>query len=136
MIEVTTDPARVDLDKLSHWLNVAYWSEGRTPVTIKRSVENSLNFSAYVEGGFVGYARIVTDRATFAWLCDVVVEDGHRGKGVGKALIKAVVEHPDLREIKRIILATLDAHGLYEQFGFSRLPKPERWMVRANPDAR
>jgi GNAT superfamily N-acetyltransferase len=136
VIEVTTDTARVKLDKLAHWLNVAYWSEGRPLETIKRSVEQSLNFSAYVEGDFVGYARVVTDHATFAWLCDVVVEEDYRGRGVGKALIEAVVAHPDLNGIKRMLLATLDAHGLYEQYGFVQLPNPERWMVRANAGAR
>jgi GNAT superfamily N-acetyltransferase len=132
VVEVTTDAARIDLEQVHAWLSVSYWAEGRSFETVVKSAQNSMNFGAFVGGRLVGYARVVTDRATFAWLCDVVVEEGARGQGVGKALVKAVAEHPDIDGIKRIILATRDAHGLYEQFGFELLPNPERWMVKRN----
>jgi GNAT superfamily N-acetyltransferase len=132
MVEVTTDPKRIDLDRVHSWLSNSYWAQGRPIETVRRSIENSLCFAAFEDGKFVGFARVVTDHATFAWLCDVVVDEAARGKGVGKALVQAVVEHHDLEDIKRIILATRDAHGLYEQFGFETLPMPDRWMVKMN----
>jgi len=135
VIEITTDPSRVDLDILDYWLNKTYWAEGRPREVIERSVQNSLNFSAFLGGEFIGFARVVTDRATFGWVCDVVVEDKARGQGVGKALMQAIVEHPDLKGIKRLLLATLDAHGLYAQYGFIALPNPERWMAKMWPGA-
>ena len=135
MIEITTDPGRIDVDKLEQWLNVTYWAEGRPREVIERSVQNSLNFSAYIDGEFIGFARVVTDRATFGWVCDVVVEEKVRGQGVGKELMKAIIEHPDLKGIKRLLLATLDAHGLYSQYGFIALPNPERWMAKMWPGA-
>lgn len=135
MVEITTDPSRVDLDILDAWLNKTYWAEGRPREVIERSVQNSLNFSAFLGGEFIGFARVVTDRATFGWVCDVVVEDKARGQGVGKALMQAIVEHPDLKGIKRLLLATLDAHGLYAQYGFIALPNPERWMAKMWPGA-
>lgn len=135
MIEITTDPGRIDLDKLETWLNVTYWAENRPREVIEKSIQNSLNFSAFIEGEFIGFARVVTDRATFGWVCDVVVEEKARGQGVGKALMQAIVEHPDLKGIKRLLLATLDAHGLYSQYGFIALPNPERWMAKMWPGA-
>lgn len=135
MIEITTDPSRVDLEVLDTWLNKTYWAEGRPREVIERSVQNSLNFSAFMGGEFIGFARVVTDRATFGWVCDVVVEEKARGQGVGKALMQAIVEHPDLKGIKRLLLATLDAHGLYAQYGFIALPNPERWMAKMWPGA-
>lgn len=130
VVEISTDPGRVDLNVLDSWLNKTYWAEGRPRDVIARSVKNSLNFSAFLDGEFIGYARVVTDRATFGWVCDVVVEERARGQGVGKALMLAIVEHPDLCGIKRLLLATLDAHGLYAKYGFVALPNPERWMAR------
>lgn len=135
MIEVSTDPAKVDVEKLEKWLNVTYWAENRPRAVIEKSIQNSLNFSAFIEGEFIGFARVVTDRATFGWVCDVVVEEKARGQGVGKALMQAIVEHQDLKGIKRLLLATLDAHGLYEQYGFIALPNPERWMAKMWPGA-
>ena len=130
MTEITTDPARIDAKTVHAWLQGAYWAKGRTLETVEKSLANSLNFAALQDGKMVGFARVVTDRATFAWLCDVIVHESARGKGVGKALVMAVVEHPDLGGIKRIVLATQDAHGLYSQFGFEPLPFPERWMAK------
>jgi N-acetylglutamate synthase-like GNAT family acetyltransferase len=135
VIEITTDLGRIDLDKLEQWLNVTYWAEGRPREVVERSVQNSLNFSAFIDGEFIGFARVVTDSATFGWVCDVVVEEKVRGQGVGKQLMKAIIEHPDLKGIKRLLLATLDAHGLYSQYGFIALPNPERWMAKMWPGA-
>lgn len=105
--------------------------------TVEKSVSTSINFGAYSpDGSMVGAARVVTDGVTFGWLCDVFVLEGHRGKGLGVALVQAAVEHPELRDLKRIILATGDAHGLYERFGFELLgDEADRWMVKRGPTA-
>jgi N-acetylglutamate synthase-like GNAT family acetyltransferase len=98
------------------------------------SVQASLNFGAYAPTGeMVGAARVVTDYATFGWLCDVFVLDQHRDRGLGKALVAAVVEHPQLADLQRIILATSDAHDLYSPYGFDLMANPERWMERNRP---
>ncbi len=130
MIEICTDPERIEWQQVHAWLSSSYWAAGRPYETVVKSAQNSVNFGAFIDGRLVGYARIVTDRATFAWLCDVVVDENERGNGIGKALVKAVAEHHDLDGIKRIVLATRDAHGLYAQFGFETLPHPDRWMVK------
>jgi ribosomal protein S18 acetylase RimI-like enzyme len=130
VIEITTDLTSVDVERVFEWLSGSYWAQGRPREVVEKSIANSLCFGAFRGGEFVGFARVVTDRATFAWLCDVVVDPQARGRGVGKALIQAVVEHEDLKDIKRIILATRDAQGLYEPFGFETLPNPERWMTK------
>ena len=130
--EISTDPSRIDLDVLHRYLrDESYWAAGRSRETVEASVPASLNFGAYdASGAMVGAARVVTDGITFAWLCDVFVLEPHRDKGLGTALVQAVVEHPDLRDVKRMVLATGDAHGLYERFGFAPMADPERWMVR------
>ena len=130
--EISTDPDRLDLDVIHRYLrDESYWAAGRERVTVDVSVQGSLNFGAYTaDGQMVGAARVVTDGITFAWLCDVFVLEGHRDNGLGTALVQAVVEHPALRDIKRMLLATADAHGLYEKFGFTPMSHPERWMVR------
>lgn len=134
---ISTDPARLDLDVIHRWLaDESYWAQGRTRETVETSVANSLNFGAYNAAGvMVGGARVVTDYATFAWLCDVFVVAAHRGQGLGKALVAAVCHHPGLRQIKRFALATADAHDLYRQYGFEILDKPERWMVKRGSTA-
>ena len=130
--EISTDPDRLDLDVIHRYLrDESYWAAGRTRQTVESSVPASLNFGAYdAAGTMVGAARVVTDRITFAWLCDLFVLGPHRGKGLGSALVRAVVDHPDLRDVKRMVLATGDAHGLYERFGFAQMADPERWMIR------
>ena len=96
------------------------------------SLQHSLVFGIYDDSRQVGLARIVTDYATFAWLCDVFVHEDYRGKGVGKWLMATIISHPDLHDLRRIMLATRDAHGLYSQFGFTSMNNPERWMERFN----
>jgi GNAT superfamily N-acetyltransferase len=130
---ISTDPERLDLDLVHEFLSKeSYWATGRTRDTVERSVTSSLNFGAYEpDGTMVGAARVVTDWITFAWLCDVFVVEPHRGNGLGVALVEAVVSHPALREVKRLVLATGDSHGLYERFGFEQLgDEADRWMVR------
>lgn len=126
-----TDATRLDLDTVHRWLSTdAYWATGRSRATVETSVANSLNFGAYLDDVLVGYARVVTDRATFAWLCDVYVDPAHRGVGMGQALVAAVVDHLEPMGLRRTLLATADAHGVYARFGFEPLATPATWMER------
>lgn len=133
--EISSDPGRLDLDVIHRFLSAdAYWSRGIPREVVERAVANSLSFGAYIGGAQVGYARVVTDRATFAWLCDVFVLPEHRGSGVSKMLMDAVVAHPDLASLRNFLLATADAHGLYERYGWRPLAEPQRWMtIRKQP---
>jgi GNAT superfamily N-acetyltransferase len=127
---ISTDPARLDLDAIYAYLSgESYWAKGRPRDQIVRGIENSIPFGVYLDGDQVGFARVVTDYATFAWLADVYVLEPHRGRGLGKALVEAVIEHPGVARVPRIVLATVDAHGLYEQYGFKHLRGDERWMA-------
>lgn len=136
-MEVSTDPERLDVDRIHRWLSSdAYWALGRTREVVERSIAGSLNVGAYVDGEQVGYARVVTDHATFAWLCDVYVDPSHRGSGVGTALLEAVSARLAGMRLKRVLLATEDAHDLYRRFGFTPLPHPERFMVAGDPEGR
>ncbi|MFC8429140.1 GNAT family N-acetyltransferase [Streptomyces sp. NPDC057253] len=130
--EISTDPERLDADRVHHWLSTdAYWAIGRPREKQDRAIAGSLNFGVYdtASGEQVAYARVVTDMATFAWLCDVYVDRAVRGKGIGVALVGAVREHLRPYGPRRIALATLDAHGVYGKLGFAPLAEPERWMV-------
>lgn len=130
--EISSDPERLDVDTIHRWLSEdAYWALGRPRSVVERAVEHSLNFGAYVDGALVGYARVVTDRATYAWLCDVYVEPSHRGRGVGSALLAAVDEQLASYGVGRAVLATEDAHDVYARFGYAPLTHPERWMARS-----
>ena len=133
-LRISTDPAELDLDWLYRALSErAYWALGRDRSVFERSIEGSLVFGVYVGTRQVGFARVVTDQATFAWICDVFVEESARGLGVGKRLMSAIVEDPRLQGLKRMLLATDDAHGLYRQFGFEPLVEPGKWMARSAP---
>ena len=132
--EVSTDPARLDLALIHEFLTGTYWSPGIPRDIVERAIAGSLNFGAYVSEGQVGFVRVVTDRATFAYLCDVFVLEAWRGQGVSKLLMECVMAHPELQNLRRWMLATADAHGLYRQFGFSSLSKPERMMEITVPD--
>ena len=133
---ITDDRKRIDVDAIHRYLSAeSYWAKDVSRDVVCRSVENSLCLGIYApDGQQVGLARVVTDSATFAWLCDVFVLSDHRGHGLGKALIGAVVSHPQLQTVRRITLGTLDAHGLYAQFGFTPLADPARHMERRNPN--
>ena len=127
--EISTDPARLDLDVIHGYLREAYWSPGVPRDVVERSIARSLCFGLYApDGAQAGFARAVTDGATFAWIADVFVLEPHRGRGLGVWLMETVLAHPDLQGLRRIVLATKDAHELYERFGFVPLPTPERWM--------
>ncbi|GAA4927042.1 GNAT family N-acetyltransferase [Streptomyces coeruleoprunus] len=129
---ISTDPDRLDRARIHHWLSTdAYWALGRSRERQDRAIDGSLNFGAYdgASGDIVAYARVVTDRATFAWLCDVYVDRAARGKGLGTALVEAVRDHLAPLGLKRIMLATEDAHGVYEKVGFRPLEAPGRWMA-------
>ncbi len=130
MARITTDLAEVDLDLVARALSQdAYWALGRPRVVIERSFRNS-NVAAALDddGATVGFARAVTDTATFAWLCDVWVEPAHRGRGLGKQIVTTLVGHPDLADVYRWMLKTRDAHDLYRGAGFVDLTDPDRWM--------
>ncbi|MEU4656243.1 GNAT family N-acetyltransferase [Streptomyces sp. NPDC023723] len=132
--EISTDPARLDADRVHHWLATdTYWATGRPRDKHDRAIAGSLNFGVYeaVTGEQVAYARVVTDRATFAYLCDVYVGPSARGKGIGTALAAAVREHLRPYGLRRIILATRDAHGVYAKLGFAPLERPAEWMLLA-----
>ncbi|MGI5350507.1 GNAT family N-acetyltransferase [Streptomyces sp. CA-250714] len=129
--ELSTDPDRLDVDLVHHWLSTdAFWALGRSRETVEQSVRGSLNFAVHDRAGAqVAYARVVTDRATFAWLCDVYVAPAHRGKGLGTRLAGAVRDHLAPYELKRVLLSTLDAHGVYSKVGFVPFPDPEHLML-------
>ena len=133
-IEVSTDDARLDLDLMHHFLARSYWSPGIPRHILERALASSVNFGAYGDGQQVGFARVVTDCATFAYLCDVFVLEAWRGRGVSKFIMECVMSHPDLQNLRRFMLATADAHGLYRQFGFEVIARPERMMEIVTPD--
>ena len=134
-LTISFDPARVDRDRVYGWLSrEAYWSIGIGRDVFERAIEHSLVASAFADGEQVAFARVVTDRATYAWLCDVFVAASTRGQGVGTRLIAAVVGHPDLQGLRRWALRTRDGHELYRRFGFSEPAEPQRSMERHNPD--
>jgi len=132
---ISTDRSMVDLDAVHRFLSEeSYWATGRSREIVERSIEHSpLVVGAYRDGRQIGFARMVTDLATFAWLCDVFVLDEARGSGVGIAVVRTIVEHPAVAGIKRQMLATADAHGLYACFGYEPLADPTRWMARQAP---
>lgn len=132
MIEISFDRDRIDRDIVFGWLRGSYWSPGLRREVFERAIENSLTVSAFLGGQQVGYARLVTDYATFAWLCDVYVHPDHRGLGIAQAMITALQEREELATLRRWVLATADAHKLYEKFGYEPVPA-ERWMHRVMP---
>jgi GNAT superfamily N-acetyltransferase len=135
VVTVSTDPALLDVDAIHRWLSTdAYWALGRPREVVDRAVAHSLNFGAYDDGTQVGYARVITDRATFAWLCDVYVDPSRRGEGVGTTLIEAVSAELAGLRVRRAVLATADAHAVYARFGFTPLADADRWMVRGYED--
>jgi GNAT superfamily N-acetyltransferase len=129
-IEISTDPTRLDTDLIHRHLSDSYWAAGRSRATVELSIKNSLSFGAYQDGQQVGFGRVITDFATFAYLADIIVFPEFRGRGVGKAIVKAMVEHPQLMGIRLMLLRTRDAHGLYEKFGFGAIPQPDEMMAR------
>lgn len=123
------DAARVDLDVIHGFLSTSYWSPGVPREVLARSVANSLNLGVYLEDAQVGYARAVTDRATFAWIADVFVLPDYRGHGLGRFVVSTLLEHPELKGLRRVMLATADAHELYQSYGFAQLANPDRYLA-------
>lgn len=133
--EISTDPHRLDVDVIHKFLaEDSYWSPGIPRAIVERAIENSLCFGVYHGTAQVGFARVVTDRSTFALLADLFILDAHRGKGLSKWLMQRVVGHEDLQGLRRFLLLTSDAHGLYRQFGFDSLGAPSRFMEILRPD--
>jgi len=129
---ISTDKRRLNLQVIFDFLSHrSYWARGRTLDTISHSIENSLCFGLYDADNQVGFARVVTDYATFGWVCDVFILESHRKKGLGKWLVQSMVSHPDLKNIRRLLLATQDADELYRKYGdFETLPETRRWLTR------
>jgi len=137
-LEITTDPARFDLDVIHGYLSRSYWAEGIPRETVERSIAGSLGFAAFIGARQIGFARVITDRATFAYLADVFVLEEFQGRGVATRILEAIDAHPDLQGLRRWMLVTRDAHRLYASFGFRPLANPERVMERvaSSPYAR
>jgi GNAT superfamily N-acetyltransferase len=130
---ITTDTDRLDLEFIHGFLSTkAYWAIGRSFEVVERAIENSLNFGLFKGEEQIGFARVVTDYATFAWLADVFIVDEYRGRGLGAWLIEVITSHEQLQNFRRWLLATRDAHELYRRFGFTDLLEPQRWMERRN----
>ena len=131
---ISTEKEKLDIDLIHSFLNRTYWAEGISKETIRRSIEGSLCFGVFENDKQVGFARMITDKATFAYLADVFIIEEYRGRGLSKWLMQAIMSHPDLQGLRRMILATKDAHGLYKQFGFTPLINVDRWMQILDPD--
>jgi GNAT superfamily N-acetyltransferase len=133
---ISTDNHRLNIPLIHDFIsNQSYWGQGRKIEIVQLALNNSLNFGLYKNGEQIGFARVVTDYCTFAWLADVFIIEGFRGEGLSKWLMEVIMNHPRLINMRRWVLATKDAHGLYEQFGFGRMAQPERWMERFNDNA-
>lgn len=131
---LSTDPARIDLAVVHGFLASCYWAKGIPLETVRRSLAHSLNFGLYQGAAQIGFARVVSDHATVAYVGDVFVLEAWRGRGLSKWMMQAIVDHPSLQGLRRWILLTRDAHRLYEQVGFRPLAAPDRWMERWVPD--
>jgi GNAT superfamily N-acetyltransferase len=130
---ISTDPDRLDLEVIHRFLTESYWAKGISREVVKRSIENSLCFGIYREKQ-IGFARVISDFATFAYLGDVFILEDYRGRGLSKWLMERIVSHPALQGLRRWTLLTRDAHRLYAQFGFTPLKSPERYMERHDPN--
>lgn len=134
MIELSDDPARLDVARVHGWLASSYWSPDIAREQVERQIAGSHCLGAYHgEHGQVGFARVITDRASFAWLADVWVEEGQRGQGLGRRMVQWFIDQPDYADIRRFALTTADAHGVYAALGFNPLARPERLMERLSP---
>ena len=131
---ISTEKEKFDIDLIHSFLNRSYWAEGISKEIIKRSIDGALCFAVFENDKQVGFARMITDKATFAYLADVFIIAEYRGLGLSKWLMEVIMSHPDLQGLRRIMLATRDAHGLYEKFGFTPLNNVDRWMHIHNPE--
>lgn len=134
--EIEDDRSRLDVDAIHDFLsNESYWAGNRSRKQTETAIENSICFGVYHADRQIGFARVVSDKATFAYLGDVYILDEYRGQGLSKWLMQVIVDHPELQGLRRWVLATKDAHGLYEKYGFHQFVHPDRWMERPAPDA-
>lgn len=132
---ISDDPARLDLHAIHAFLTRSYWSAGIPPETVERAIRSSLCIGAYDRAGAqVGLVRLISDHATYCYVCDVYVLEEHRGRGLSKAMLAMAMDHPGLQGLRRWTLVTNDAHRLYRQFGFAAVAQPERHMERVQPD--
>jgi GNAT superfamily N-acetyltransferase len=132
---ISDEPERLQLEVIVDYLARAYWSNQRPRAVIEKSLKHSLCFGVYENETQIGFARVVSDHATFAYLADVFILESYQGHGLGKWLVQTILEHPDLQGLRRWMLATRDAHGLYAQFGFNALENPDRYMTKFDPTA-
>lgn len=132
---LSTDKSRIDVPTVHAFMQDSYWAADRPMSTLRLAIDNSICFGIYKDRNQVGFARVVTDGATFAWLCDVYIAHAHRGLGLSTWLMEGILAHPDLQNLQRWLLATKDSHGLYERYGFSAPHKPERLMERYDESA-
>jgi GNAT superfamily N-acetyltransferase len=135
MIELSDDKTRLQVDRVHAWLASSYWSPGIARDLVERAIAGSHCLGAYRDGAQVGYARAITDHATFAWIADVWIDEPARGQGLGRRMVRWFLDHPDFTDMRRVALVTADAHGVYEALGFHALLRPERFMERLSPDA-
>ncbi len=131
--KISTNKSELQLNEIVHYLARSYWAMGRSSELIERSIENSLCFGLFYKERQIGFARVISDFATFAYLCDVFITEEFQGKGLGKWLMSVVMQYPDLQGLRRWMLATRDAHGLYRQYGFKEIENIERWMEIFTP---
>jgi N-acetylglutamate synthase-like GNAT family acetyltransferase len=132
--EISTDPARINIESVHEFLTNSYWAKGIPLEKVQRSIENSICFGMYFAHQQFGFARVISDCATFAYLADVFILPAYRGRELSKWLMECIVGHPDLQGLRRWMLATRDAHKLYANYGFTPVQKPDRWMERHDPD--
>ena len=130
---ISTDPARLDFDVICDFLKRAYWAQGRPREAVERAFAHSLPFGLYEGSRQIGMARVLSDGAVFAYLMDVFIHEEYRGRGLGKWLVETVLAHPDVKNVRRWMLATSDAHELYARFGFQPIDDPTMWMQRIQP---
>ena len=131
---ISTEKEKLDIDVIHSFLNRTYWAEGISKEIVRRSIEGALCFGVFENERQIGFARMITDRATFAYLADVFIIDEYRGLGLSKWLMEVIMSHPDLQGLRRLMLATRDAHELYKKFGFTSLNNVDRWMHIHYPD--
>ena len=132
--EFSSDKSLMDVDAIHSYLSRSYWAEGIPHKIVKKSIENSLCFGVFYKNSQIGFARLITDCATFAYLGDVYILEEHRGNGLSKRLMESIIEHPELQGLRRMVLATYDAHTLYEKFGFKELSNPQMFMESWTPN--
>ncbi len=130
---ITTETSFFNIEFIHAFLSQSYWAEDIPIEVVQKSIDNSLSFGVFHLGRQIGFARVITDKATFAYLADVFIDEAYRGQGLSKWLMEEIMNHEDLQGLRRMMLATRDAHGLYSRFGFTEINNPERWMQIHTP---